>query len=131
VNNLTSTEYHQAKSEYLKTAKLPSNSKYSQEDLDRGFVVTGLWAWSRHPNFAAEQAIWIVFYQWAAFSSKSPLNWTAAGFIGLLGIFFGSTRLTERITAGKYPAYKEYQSLIPMFIPSFLGGILPQREKKD
>jgi steroid 5-alpha reductase family enzyme len=68
----------------------------------------------------------MVFYQWAAFNSKTPLNWTSAGFIGLLGIFFGSTRLTERITARKYPAYKEYQALIPMFIPGILGGILPK-----
>lgn len=85
----------------------------------------------RHPNFAAEQAIWIVIYQWAAFNAQAPLNWTAAGFVGLLGIFFGSTRLTEAITVGKYPTYVEYQSLIPMFIPGVLGGILPRREKKD
>jgi steroid 5-alpha reductase family enzyme len=104
---------------------------YSQESLDRGFVVSGLWSWSRHPNFAAEQAIWIVFYQWAAFNAQSPLNWSVAGVVGLLGIFFGSTRLTEAITVGKYPAYKEYQSLIPMFIPGVLGGILPGRGKKD
>lgn len=32
---------------------------YSQlEDVDRGFVTRGLWAWSRHPNFACEQTTW-------------------------------------------------------------------------
>jgi steroid 5-alpha reductase family enzyme len=45
--------FQQAKKEYLKTAKVPPG--FEQEDLDRGFVVTGLWSWSRHPNFAAEQ----------------------------------------------------------------------------
>ncbi|KAI9050076.1 hypothetical protein LZ554_006220 [Drepanopeziza brunnea f. sp. 'monogermtubi'] len=59
--------YQQAKKEYLKTAKVPRS--YHQEDLDRGFVVTGLWSWSRHPNFAAEQTIWVVLYQWGCWTS--------------------------------------------------------------
>jgi len=114
-------EFHQAKHAYEKTAKLPANSKYSQIDLDRGFCVSGLWSWSRHPNFACEQSIWLVFYQWAAFASKAPLNWTGVGVIGLLGVFFGSTRLTEAISAKKYPQYKEYQELVARFVPGFLG----------
>jgi steroid 5-alpha reductase family enzyme len=116
-------DYQSAKHNYLKTAKRPVNSKYSQVDLDRGFCVSGLWAWSRHPNFAAEQSIWITLYQWAAFSSRSPLNWTGLGALGLIGIFFGSTILTEAVTAKKYPQYKEYQRLVAKFIPGFLGGI--------
>ena len=27
-----------------------------------GFVSTGLWAFMRHPNYAAEQSIWIILY---------------------------------------------------------------------
>lgn len=53
---LTETaDFQQAKKEYQKTAKPPP--KYLADDLDRGFVVTGLWSWSRHPNFAAEQGM--------------------------------------------------------------------------
>ena len=45
--------FQQAKKEYQATAKVPPG--YEAEDLDRGFVVTGLFSWSRPPNFAAEQ----------------------------------------------------------------------------
>ena len=51
-------DFQTAKKEYQKTAKVPP--KFDQEDLDRGFVVTGLWSWSRHPNFAAEQGTYIL-----------------------------------------------------------------------
>lgn len=114
-------DFQGAKHAYLKSAKLPSNSKYSQEDLDRGFVVSGLWSWSRHPNFAAEQAIWFMFYQWGAFTSRSMINWTGVGILGLFGIFHGSTWLTEKISAKKYPQYKDYQKLVGRFLPGALG----------
>jgi steroid 5-alpha reductase family enzyme len=124
-------DYQTTKHNYLKTAKIPQGSKYSQVDLDRGFNVSGLWSWSRHPNFACEQTIWIVFYQWGAFASQSPLNWTVAGAIGLVGIFTASTWLTELITAKKYPQYKEYQRLVSKFFPGFLGGVRGVREKQN
>jgi steroid 5-alpha reductase family enzyme len=47
------SDFQNAKREYHRTAKVPP--KFDQEDLDRGFVVTGLWSWSRHPNYVAEQ----------------------------------------------------------------------------
>lgn len=33
--------------------------KWTGEDARLGFVTRGLWAWSRHPNFAAEQTFWV------------------------------------------------------------------------
>ncbi|KAF9266579.1 DUF1295-domain-containing protein [Marasmius fiardii PR-910] len=32
--------------------------KWTTEDAERGFVTKGLWAYSRHPNFACEQSFW-------------------------------------------------------------------------
>ena len=31
--------------------------------VKRGFVTSGLWAYSRHPNFACEQTTWCVSFQ--------------------------------------------------------------------
>ena len=120
-NNLA--EYQQAKHAYLKSAKLPSSSKYTQEDLDRGFNVSGLWSWSRHPNFACEMGIWITFYHWAAFSSQAFINYSLVGTIGYVLVFMASTPITESISAGKYPQYKEYQQLVGTFLPGVLGGV--------
>ncbi|KAI9885031.1 MAG: DNA topoisomerase [Watsoniomyces obsoletus] len=107
--------YQQAKIEYQKTAKVPS--KFIAEDLDRGFVVSGLWAWSRHPNFAAEQAIWTLLYQYSCYISQTYYNWTGLGCFALILLFQASTWLTELISARKYPEYKEYQMRVGKFIP--------------
>ena len=69
-------DYQQAKKQYQKTAKVPSG--YTQEEMDRGFVTRGLWAHSRHPNFAAEQTIWCLLYQWGCYATQSMYNWTMA-----------------------------------------------------
>jgi len=36
-----------------------AKQRWTEEDAKTGFVNKGLWAWSRHPNFAAEQAFWV------------------------------------------------------------------------
>ncbi len=114
-------DYQAAKKKYLETAKVPY--KFDQEDLDRGFVVTGLWSFSRHPNFAAEQAIWVSLYQWSCFVTGSLYNWTAIGAVAYLGLFQASTWFTELITSGKYPEYKEYQQRVGMFIPRLFSDL--------
>lgn len=111
--------FHQAKAAYQRTAR-PQHG-YSRAQLDRGFNTTGLWKFSRHPNFAAEQAIWVGVYILGAYSTGSWFNWTAAGVITYLSVFAGSTPLTESISAGKYPEYKLYQQRVGRFLPSILG----------
>ncbi|OCL13423.1 DUF1295-domain-containing protein [Glonium stellatum] len=108
--------FQQAKKEYNRTAKPPQ--KYSREELDRGFITSGLWAWSRHPNFAAEQAIWVCLYQWCCFETYAYMNWTFVGAMGYLLLFQSSTWFTELISAGKYPEYKDYQRRVGKFLPN-------------
>ena len=113
------TAFHQAQQEYQKTAKAPNGWK--REDLDRGFLASGLFAYSRHPNLLAEQLIWVTLYQWAAYDTLSLYNWTWFGALSYLLIFQGSTPLTERISAGKYPEYKDYQQAVGRFFPKLTG----------
>ncbi|KFX94819.1 hypothetical protein O988_06129 [Pseudogymnoascus sp. VKM F-3808] len=107
--------FQNAKAKYKATAKVPQG--YEQEDLERGFVVSGLFSLCRHPNFACEQAFWVVLYQWSCFNTDQLYNWTGIGAFSLLCLFQGSTWLTEKLTAQKYPEYKEYQKRVSMFIP--------------
>lgn len=116
------TDYHKAKKSYLETAKVPH--KYDQEDLDRGFCASGFWAWSRHPNFAAEQAVWVTLYQWSCWSTQGLYNWSGIGALAYLILFQASTWFTELITAGKYLEYKEYQKRVGKFLPK-LSSDLP------
>ncbi|GAB2834496.1 DUF1295 domain-containing protein [Microbacterium insulae] len=96
--------------------------------LEPGFVTTGLFAYSRHPNFFFEQAQWWVFYALGAVALAADgggwLNWTIAGAALLTLLFIGSTIFTESITSSKYPAYAEYRRTTSMLVP------LPRRRRR-
>ncbi|KAH6897253.1 hypothetical protein B0T10DRAFT_506833 [Thelonectria olida] len=113
-------KYQNAKHQYKKDGKVPEGFK--RADLDRGFNTTGLWAYSRHPNFFAEQLIWFVLYQWSCFATNNLFSWTFAGSASLILLFQGSTWLTELITAKKYEEYELYQKNVGMFIPTSTQG---------
>ena len=84
-----------------------------------GFVSTGLWKYVRHPNYSAEQTIWILFYCFSIVGTGKWLNWSAAGFVLLLLLFQGSADFSEKISAAKYPDYKDYQKSTGKFLPKF------------
>lgn len=114
------SEYQEAKREYQTTAKVPQN--FDQEDLDRGFNTIGIWAYSRHPNFAAEQSVWVVLYAWSCWITQTYFNWTGIGAVAYLILFQASTWLTELLSARKYPEYREYQKRVGKFLPKLPGG---------
>ena len=87
------------------------------EKYKMGFVHTGLWGRMRHPNYAAEQAIWIVFYFFSVAATGSWINWSVMGAILLVLLFWGSSSFSESISAGKHPDYAEYKKRVPRFVP--------------
>lgn len=82
-----------------------------------GFAHTGLWAYMRHPNYAAEQSVWIVFYFFSVIATGSWINWSIAGCLLLVILFNGSATFSEGETEKKYPLYKKYLSQVGRFIP--------------
>lgn len=111
--------YYEAKHAYQKTGTVQKG--YIRAQLERGFNTTGLFKYSRHPNFAAEQSIWVFIYVWGCVATLSFYNWTIAGPISYLLVFAGSTPLTEYISSSKYPEYKIYQQRVGRFLPKFFG----------
>lgn len=87
------------------------------EALQKGFADRGLWALSRHPNYFAEQSLWICFYFFSVAAGAPWFNWTVAGCLLLIILFQGSSAFGEEISAGKYPEYADYQERVPRFIP--------------
>jgi steroid 5-alpha reductase family enzyme len=85
----------------------------------KGFLQTGLFSLSRHPNFFAEQGQWWVLYFWAAAATGVLWHWSIAGAFVLTALFAGSLRFTETITSGKYPEYRDYQKRVSALIPWF------------
>lgn len=98
----------------LKDAGQPLTGEYSD-----GFVQTGLWKLVRHPNYACEQSLWVVFYLFTIAAGAYWLNWSMTGSLLLLILFQSSSEFSEGISASKYPAYKKYQEAVPRFIPKF------------
>lgn len=84
---------------------------------NHGFIEYGLWGIVRHPNYAAEQSIWIVFYLFGAFATGHWINWSIIGSVLLVILFKSSSDFSEGISTQKYPEYKTYQKRTPRFIP--------------
>jgi len=98
--------------------------KYRQKKIGKvadfykiGFTHTGLWAYMRHPNYSAEQAIWIVFYFFSVIATDIWLNWSIAGALLLVLLFKGSSDFSEEETEKKYPLYKKYIKEVGRFLP--------------
>jgi len=87
------------------------------EEYEIGFVSKGLWAIVRHPNYAMEQSIWVVFYLFSVNATGEWINWSIPGCLLLIVLFKGSSDFSEEISAKKYPKYKEYQAKTPRFLP--------------
>ena len=100
-----------------KKHKLLKEGKKPEGELSLGFVHTGLWKFVRHPNYLAEQIIWICFYLFAAVASGQLINWSMIGCMLLLILFQGSADFSESISANKYPAYAAYKKQVGRFLP--------------
>ena len=77
---------------------------------------TGLWAWSRHPNYFGEAVAWWGIY-FASIALGAPW-WTFVGplAITLLLRYVSGVPLLEKRMAGR-PGYAAYAAVTPVFIP--------------
>ncbi|KZT42150.1 DUF1295-domain-containing protein [Sistotremastrum suecicum HHB10207 ss-3] len=104
-----------------------ANIQWTEHDRKRGFANRGLWAWSRHPNFACEQTFWIIqsLFPVLASNKLDPLSpdvvtplWALVPSLTLCMLFWASTRFSESISLSKYPIeYSAYQARVAMFVP--------------
>ena len=87
------------------------------EEVVDQFLTRGLFAWSRHPNFFSEQALWWAFYGFAVASTGGAADGTIVGTVLLTLLFQGSTPFTEKLTLAKYPEYADYQKRTSRLLP--------------
>jgi steroid 5-alpha reductase family enzyme len=107
----------------FQTAKYASGAKPT-----KGFLDTGVWAYSRHPNYFAEVLLWWAFYGFAV-AATGEINWSGAGAVCLTILFVApgaSADLTELLSSQKYPAYAEYQKRVSRLVPWLPAADRPQ-----
>ena len=85
--------------------------------VEQEFLTTGLFAFSRHPNFFSEQGMWWSLTLFAVSAGGAWLGVHLVGAALLTLLFQGSTRFTEELTLAKYPAYAAYQRTTSMLLP--------------
>ena len=100
-------------------ARAAGAERTEDPEAEAGFRSSGLFRLSRHPAYFGELGFWWSLYLIGAAGSGSLVNWTAVGPIALTAIFAGSTRFTESLSAGKYPAYADYRASTSAVIPWF------------
>lgn len=87
-----------------------------------GFIQSGLWAWSRHPNYFGEITLWIGI---AVIALPALSGWQYVTLISPVFVYLLLTRvsgipmLEERAEErwGDEPAYREYKASTPVLFP--------------
>jgi steroid 5-alpha reductase family enzyme len=87
------------------------------EKYSKGFIDTGLWSKMRHPNYFAEQSVWVSFYFFSVIATGRWLNWSMMGAVLLVLLFQKSSEFSEKITSEKYTGYQDYIKNVPRFFP--------------
>ena len=87
------------------------------EEIEAPFFRTGLYTYSRHPNYFCELGMWWMVYVFGVAASGEWLHWTLAGPVALTILFDGSVRFGESISGSKYPSYADYQRTVSRLIP--------------
>ena len=77
---------------------------------------TGLWGWSRHPNYFGDSVVWDG--AWVVAAASAPGVWTfpAPALMSYLLIFATGAKRTEK-RMEKRPGYRDYQNRVAFFFP--------------
>ena len=80
-------------------------------------INTGLWKYSRHPNYLGEISLW--WGMWIMLMGSAPQYWiTVIGPVAMTILFiFISIPMMEKYVLQKRPMYADYKKTVPMLIP--------------
>jgi steroid 5-alpha reductase family enzyme len=95
--------------------------RFRADPANRGRVIrTGLWAWSRHPNYFFQWLGWCV-WPVMALDPARPSSWLSLVapivMYGLLRYVSGVPPLEEAMLKSRGEAFRDYQRRVPVFFP--------------
>jgi len=91
--------------------------KYLKDPGDKSFLSTGIWQYSRHPNYFGEILFWIGLFIFSA-GIKPFTWWIIPGPVGMILLFwFISLPMIDRRMLQRKPGYEDYKRKTSGIIP--------------
>nr|WP_279672243.1 DUF1295 domain-containing protein [Flexivirga meconopsidis] len=90
-------------------------TNYKQQQPRPPILDTGLWAWSRHPNYFGDACFWVGVYLVACAAGPGILTVFSPVIMVSLLVWGSGARLLEKAMEGR-PGYDEYRRDTPMFV---------------
>jgi steroid 5-alpha reductase family enzyme len=88
-------------------------AKPSREEI----LGTGLWAWSRHPNYFGEMSFWWGVWLFGM-AGDARFWWTVIGPLAITALFvFASLPMIETRMAERRPGWAEHARRVPLVVP--------------
>ena len=82
------------------------------------FIKTGLWAWSRHPNYFGELSFWWGLMLFGLAAAPDQWWWIVPGALAMTAMFvFASIPFMDERSAARRPAYAEHMKKVSALVP--------------
>lgn len=82
------------------------------------FITTGLWGWSRHPNYFGELSFWWGLMLFGLAAAPAQWWWIVPGALGMTAMFvFVSIPFMDNRSLERRPAYAEHMRKVSALVP--------------
>ncbi|MDE0856750.1 MAG: DUF1295 domain-containing protein [Nevskia sp.] len=82
------------------------------------FMRSGLWAWSRHPNYFGELSFWWGLMLFGLAAAPAQWWWIVPGALAMTAMFvFASIPLMDQRSVERRPAYREHMRQVSALVP--------------
>jgi steroid 5-alpha reductase family enzyme len=82
------------------------------------FITTGLWGWSRHPNYFGEVSFWWGLMLFGLAAAPDQWWWIVPGALSMTAMFlFASIPFMDNRSVERRPAYAEYMKKTSALVP--------------
>jgi len=82
------------------------------------FITSGLWGWSRHPNYFGEVSFWWGLMLFGLAAAPDQWWWIVPGALCMTAMFaFASIPLMDKRSAERRPAYAEHMRRVSALVP--------------
>lgn len=82
------------------------------------FITSGLWGWSRHPNYFGELSFWWGLMLFGLAAAPDQWLWLVPGALAMTAMFvFASIPLMDQRSVARRPAYADYMRRVSALVP--------------